>query len=168
MSVINSSQTMFGLSWVCYTLLRKLLENARSGSCLIVGFWECWAWDKGLNADCLPGKWAQEVGVRKQEKWVWKERRLAQWVHAGGSWASISQGAVSRTRSASQNCPERKEELRLCHQLLSALLGAFWIWAELSYHLEKDLRKKTREPLDHALEGEMLSLWLWAHHGKVP
>lgn len=105
MSATNSSQTMVGPSWVRYTLLRKLLENAPSGSCLTVGFWERWAWDKDLNAGGLPRRWAQEVGVRKQEEWAGERGKVSP---GSPSWASISQGAVSRTCSSSQNCPERR------------------------------------------------------------
>lgn len=146
MSATNFSQTMVGLSWGCYTLLRKLLENAPSGSCLTVGFWERWAWDKDLNADGLPGRWAQEVGVRKQEEWAGERGKVSP---ESPCWRQLGLDFTGSCEQDMQFLPElsRKEDgLGLCHQLLPALVGAFWIWAELSYHLEKDPRQKTREP----------------------
>lgn len=146
MSATNSSQTMVGLSWVCYTLLRKLLEIARSGSCLTVGFWERWAWDKDLNAGDLPGRWAQEVGMRKQEEWAGERGTVSP---VSPCWRQLGLDFTGSFEQDMEFLPElsrKEEELGLCHQLLSALVGVFWIWAELSYHLEKDPRQKTREP----------------------
>lgn len=146
MSATNSSQTMVRLSWVCYTLLRKLLEIASSGSCLTVGFWKRWAWDKDLKAGGLPGRWAQKVGMRKQEERAGERGKVSP---VSPCWRQLGldfTGSCEPDKGFLLELSRKEEGMGLCHQFLSSMVGVFWIWAELSYLLEKDPRQKTREP----------------------